>query len=210
MTAENGARQRVTLANKVTLDFTGLLTDEKQRSKTPVDAFSEGDAYKTTNQEQKAATSKIESLEREQATGLLIQARKEKEAHQKAREIYKIHQESTKRSSQLQSEILKGVQAGENIHRLFLKAVEALSLATGNGLLFRQIKEDLIAIYGQGLQEKPALAIELEEVQTRLQRLTEAEQKTEDTDSKERIKRAIKAHKIRATEIKQTIEKPLP
>lgn len=210
MTTENGARQRVTLANKVTLDFTGLLTDEKQRSKTPVDAFSEGNAYKTTNQEQKAATSKIESLEREQATGLLIQAKKEKEAHQKAREIYKIHQESTKRSSQLQSEILKGVQAGENIHRLFLKAVEALSLATGNGLLFRQIKEDLIAIYGQGLQEKPALAIELEEVQTRLQRLTEAEQKTEDTDSKERIKRAIKAHKIRATEIEQAIEKPLP
>lgn len=60
---------------------------------------------------------------------------------------------------------------------------------------------------GEGYRKSPPLQIELEEVQGRLQKLIEAEKREKDSNSKERIHRAIQAHKDRATELRGMIEK---
>lgn len=78
---------------------------------------------------------------------------------------------------------------------------------TSNSVFYSQTEEDLKAIYGRGLQEKPPFQIELEEVQGRLQKLIEADKREKDSDSKERIQRAIQAHKNKATELREMIEK---
>ena len=45
---------------------------------------------------------------------------------------YKEHQENIKRVEQLRTDINKGVQAGEPIYKLLLKAIECISLMTGD------------------------------------------------------------------------------
>ena len=116
------------------------------------------------------------------------------------------YQQNTKDRSQLQTEIIKGARAGENIYFLFLKAVKALSLMTANTVFYNQIEGDIRAIYGQGLLELPPLQIELQQVQERLERLKEAEKRELDSDSQKRIKRAIKAHEGKILELKALIE----
>ena len=78
---------------------------------------------------------------------------------------------------------------------------------TSNSVFYSQTEEDIKAIYGRGLQEKPPLQIELKEVQTRLQRLREAQKRESDSNSKDRITRAIRAHESRATELRKMIGK---
>ena len=57
--------------------------------------------------------------------------------------VYKEYQQNIKTSSQLQTEILKGARAGEDIYSLFLKAVKAISLMTSNTLFYSQIEGDI-------------------------------------------------------------------
>lgn len=127
--------------------------------------------------------------------------------HQKTLDIINAYQSNIKTSSQKQNEIMKGLAAGEDIYSLFLKAMEAISLMTNNELLYKQAKNDIIAIYGEGLLEKPPLEQELRATQERLERLQEAEKREASTDENQRIKRAIEAHQRRAEQIKSLIEK---
>ena len=115
-----------------------------------------------------------------------MKTQREREAEQRSLEVYKTYQENIKTSSQLQTDILKGVKAGEDVFSLFLKAAKAVSLMTSNTVFYSQIEADLTAIYGRGLLYKPPLQKELQEAQTRLQRLTEAEKRETETDSRER------------------------
>lgn len=123
-----------------------------------------------------------------------MQARREKEERKRLEEIYREYQDNVQKSSQLQTEILKGLKRGESIYTLFLKAIKAISLMTSTEIFYTQAEEDLKAIYGRGLREKFPLEFELREVQGRLKRLLVAEKNEEDRDSRERIKNAIKAH----------------
>ena len=107
--------------------------------------------------------------------------------------------------SQLQTEILKGIKAGADIYSLFLKATKAIALMTSNNLFYTQTEADIKAIYGRGLKEKPPLQIELKETEERLKKLIEAEQREDQTDSKERIQRAIKAHEAAIESLKNGI-----
>lgn len=79
---------------------------------------------------------------------------------------------------------------------------------TSNSVFYSQIEDDTRSIYGRGLNYKPPLQKELQEAQTRLQRLTEAEKRETETDSRERIKRAIEAHKRTIAELVTMIEQP--
>lgn len=63
--------------------------------------------------------------------------------------VYKEYQKNIMISTQLQTEILKGAKAGENIHSLFLKAVKAIALMTSNSLFYNQLEADIRGIYGQ-------------------------------------------------------------
>lgn len=122
-------------------------------------------------------------------------------------EVYRHYQENIRRSGQLQTDILKGLKAGEDIYSLFLKAVEVIGLMTDNGVYLTQIKGDLRSIYGKGLQEPAPLRLDLAETEERLARLREAEARETEQDSLQRIKRAIKEHESRVAELEAHITK---
>lgn len=205
-TAEAIQRQRVTITDNVILDFTGLFSQE-EAPESPVEPLLRAGAINNPIEPQKPVQGQINGLEREQAKQLFLQATREQEDHRRNLEVYRTYQENIKTSSTLQTQILKGLKAGEDVYSLFLKAAKAISLMTSNSVFYSQTEEDLKAIYGRGLQEKPPLQIELEEVQGRLQKLIEADKREKDGDSKERIQRAIQAHKNKATELREMIEK---
>ena len=122
-------------------------------------------------------------------------------------EVYRYYQENIRKSEQLQSEILKGARAGEDIYSLFLKAVGAISCMTSNPLFLSQIEGDIKTIYGRGLQEPAPLRLELIETQKRLDRLREAQQRETEPDSLQRIAQAVKAHEARIAELTGLIKK---
>jgi len=107
--------------------------------------------------------------------------------------VYKEHQENIKQAEQLRTEINKGVQAGEPVFKLLLKAIECISLMTGDKLFYDMNKSNLQTIYGI-LGEPAAIEIERQEVEQRLKRLMAAYEQDQPADAKQRIKNAIRAH----------------
>ena len=107
--------------------------------------------------------------------------------------VYKEHQENIKRAEQLRTDINKGVQAGEPVYKILLKAIECISLMTGDRVFYDMNKNKLQTIYGL-LGEPEAIAVERQEVEQRLKRLLAAYEKEKDPGAKQRIKAAIKAH----------------
>ena len=172
---------------------------EKQPSKTPTDELLGAEEYKTSAEQEHALKRQIEGL-----GALQRKADQNKAEIDRNLEVYRTYQENIKRSGQLQTDILKGVQAGEDIYSLFLKAVQAISCMISNKTFYSQVEADLISIYGIGLQQPAPLKLELMDTQKRLDRLREAEQREPNIDS---IKRAITAHQNRIAELEKQIAK---
>ena len=173
---------------------------EKQPSKTPTDELLGAEEYKTSAEQEHALKRQIEGL-----GALQRKADQNKAEIDRNLEVYRTYQENIKRSGQLQTDILKGVQAGEDIYSLFLKACKAISLMTANTVFYSQLEGDIRAIYGQGLLDPLPLQIELQQTQERLTRLREAEERELEADSRERIKRAVKAHENKIAELEALI-----
>lgn len=134
------------------------------------------------------------------------EADQNKADRERAQEVYKTYQRNILTASSLNTEILKGIKAGESIYTLFLKAIKAISLMTSDTLLYDQSEADIKAIYGEGLLELLPLQMELEAVETRLQRLRQAyKEEATQNDSKSRIAAAIKAHETRAEALKNKL-----
>ena len=172
---------------------------EKQPSKTPTDELLGAEEYKTSAEQEHALKRQIEGL-----GALQRKADQNKAEIDRNLEVYRTYQENIKRSEQLQTDILKGARAGEDIYSLFLKAVQAISCMTSNKTFYSQLEEDIKTIYGRGLQEPAPLKLELMDTQKRLDRLREAEQREPNIDS---IKRAITAHQNRIAELEKQIAK---
>jgi hypothetical protein len=107
--------------------------------------------------------------------------------------VYKEYQENIKRAGRLMTEINKGIQVGEPVYKVLLKAIECISLITGDRVFYDMNKNNLQTIYGI-LGEPAAIEIERREVEQRLKRLMAAYEKEKDPGAKQRIKAAIKAH----------------
>ena len=107
--------------------------------------------------------------------------------------VYKEHQENIKRAEQLRTDINKGVQAGEPVYKILLKAIECISLMTGDKVFYDMNKDYLQTIYGI-LGEPAAIEIEKQEVKQRLTKLMAAYKMDYPEDERRRIKNAIKAH----------------
>lgn len=205
-----GAEARVAISDSVILDFAGLFCSdkgEKQAPEKPVEPLKADREYKTLTEPEKPVKRLVEGLESQQVKQLHLEAAREQEERKRTLEIYREYQQNIKTSSQLQTEILKGARAGEDIYSLFLKAVKAISLMTSNSLFYSQLEGDIRAIYGRGLQEAPAIDIELGQVVQRYIKLLEALEREPDVDSKDRIKQAIKAHENRIRELEALKEK---
>lgn len=135
-----------------------------------------------------------------------VKLNKERENNEKAAEMHRFYQENISRSQTMTAELLKGVHAGEDSNLLLLKATKIISMMTGNGLIYEQLESDLKSIYGAGLLEPYPLELELKEIQGRLERLQEAEQREGETEaSKQRIRNAITAHRKREIYLKELL-----
>lgn len=115
-------------------------------------------------------------------------------AQAQAVEVYKEHQENIRKIGQLNTEILKGLQSGENLAILFLKAVKAMTLCTGNKAEYDIIESTLLAVYGIGLHDKEVVSISIDAVQNRLDRLKKALTEVDNSNERSRIEQAIQAH----------------
>ena len=178
---------------------------EKEPFKTPSEPIIEQEEYKAPLIDKNALQEQLDSLQ-----GIPILQRKadaNEAEKERAREAYREYQNNIKVSSQLQTDILKGVKQGENIYSLFLKVVQAISLMTSNKVFYSQLEGDIRAIYGEGLLDPLPLQIELQEIQERLTRLREALNREIEPDAKDRIKRAVTAHEAKIADLSRLIQK---
>lgn len=197
------------------LDFSFIQGNapEKPPSRKPVESSLDPAEYKTLSEAENAVEGQRNALESNQPEppriGTLERAaREEKQRKEAAAEVYRTYQQNIKLSGQLQTEILKGLKAGQDTTDLFLKACKAIALMVNNPLFYEQAEKDLKAIYGEGLLQPYPLQKELAETRERLRRLREAQQReTTPEDSKQRINPAIRAHEARAGELEALIAK---
>ena len=182
-----------------------VIDENKQATKQPQKRQEEEGEYKTIINPQKPTEGNLEGID-----GMRIlqkQANRNKAEQDRIQEIYRQHQENSIKSNQLQTEILKGVRAGESVYSLFLKASQAISLMTGNTAFYSQIEAEAKTIYGEGLLQKAPLQIEIQETEQRLHRLREAQKRELSGDSSQRMNNAIKAHEARIAELTELMEK---
>lgn len=221
------ADNRLRMTENVEVDFGGLFggEDEETTAQTsPAEPLSGDGEYKNLDEGQKPnkpAKNAPQSIAADApqelpAKTLIRQAEREQENRKREQEIYRDYQANIRRSEQLQTEIFKGLKAGEDIYSLFLKAAEAIGAMTGNSGFLPQIAEDLKTIYGAGLRQSQPLTLELEEARARLQRLLEADLRENSPEQKRRISAAINEHRHRITALEAAIkeaekqEKPQP
>lgn len=79
------------------------------------------------------------------ATNRLNREKQERENH---RQMFSSYQDNIKRAGTLRSEITKGIQAGAEPLDILLKAVECISLMTGDTVIYSQCQKDIQAVYG--------------------------------------------------------------
>lgn len=114
--------------------------------------------------------------------------------------VYREQQKKIRKAEGIRTEITKGIQAGQSTYRLLLKAMECISLVTGDTVFYSQGKDELQKLYGI-FGDQEAKATEREEVQQRLTRLLEAYDREPSQDDKRRIKTAIDRHRERINEL---------
>jgi hypothetical protein len=124
-----------------------LRTGAEQAPEKPTETQTARGEYKTLTKPQTAPETLTEGLEG--IHKLQRQADAKKQDIDRSLSIYKEYQHNIIISSQLQTEILKGVKAGEDIYNLFLKACKAISLMTSNSVFYNQLERDIKTIYGQ-------------------------------------------------------------
>ena len=125
-----------------------------------------------------------------------------------AQELSQERRSELAHANQLQVEVMKGLQCGEPVERLLLKALEGLALKGNDTVSYPEGNKTLLAIYGDALGEPVPLQIELEEFGTRLGRLRKAYEEgmeTEAKDTRERVKNAIMAHEARIELLRKRI-----
>lgn len=177
---------------------------EKQPSNLAVEPFKEGKAYKYTSKNSNAIESDITPLEGNRL--LQLQANRKKQEIERKNAEKQLKEGNYLKSSTLQAEIIKGVLAGEDIYTLFLKAIDTIELLTNTTAFSNQVKEDIKAIYGRGLNIVEPLQIEMKEAERRLIALNRALSKEEEGNTKKRIKRAIEAHKSLIDDLQRRID----
>lgn len=184
---------------------------EEKREKQPsqpsnlaVEPFKEGKAYKYTSKNSNAIESDITPLGGNRL--LQLQANRKKQEIERKNAEKQLKEGNYLKSSTLQAEIIKGVLAGEDIYTLFLKAIDTIELLTNTTAFSNQVKEDIKAIYGRGLNIVEPLQVEMKEAERRLIALNRALSKEEEGNTKKRIKRAIEAHKSLIDDLQRRID----
>lgn len=187
------------------LDFTALNNIPLQGAKKGLKESLESVGENTAIQPKKSDTEQNRGLNVEAGSGALRRLESEKKEREQHRQVYATYQENMKRAGMLRTDITKGIETGEEPIAILLKAIECISLMTGDTIIYTQSKEAILAIYGWGLSQPAPLSIELEEAKQRLARLTRPELKDSPPDAQKRIERAVKSHR----DLIETIEREI-
>lgn len=144
--------------------------------------------------------------ERGQGLGAIKLTQQQERFKQEAK-AYETYQKNIKEAGEIRTEILRDIGTGGNPYAIILKACKAISLMTGDSLFCEEMERNVIAICGEGFQEKQALEIELEGVQRRIENLEEAMKRPTDEKDLRRIKGALEEHKKQRNNIKKMMAK---
>lgn len=117
------------------------------------------------------------------------------------------YQEAIQRAGGLRSEILHGIQQGDDPLSILLKACECISKQTGEAQFYRQAKEDIHTIYGKVLGNPYPLQQELTETWERLDRLIQAEAQEDEPAQKRRLQEAIRQHRKKIQQLEKSLQK---
>jgi hypothetical protein len=132
---------------------------------------------------------------------------KKQEEIDKIKEMYRKQQQAVKASGNMKADILQGLKKREPVEKLLLEACNIISLMTGDRLFAQQVESDLIAIYGEGLNEEQPLKYKLEQVEQRLENMKQAITGEMSVDTKRKVEQAIATHEKERERIKGLIEK---
>lgn len=108
--------------------------------------------------------------------------------------VYQTYQANIKKAESNIIVITKGLQGGENIAVLLLKALEVISLYTDNRLIYSTAETAIQAVYGIAFKERAAAAHTAAAVSERLDMLRKAEREAISEGYKSSIHTAIREH----------------
>ena len=171
------------------LDFSKI--DSLGSPQKPANEFKATDHTNTHKTTKKPAEGKLE------AQSLQRKADHRKQQLAISADVLKEYQANKKLTTRIVAEINHGLQQGQDIYDLFLKAVEGLALTTNDPDLMARSREAVQSVYGVGLRKPRAVEIEKQETQKRLKRLIESLEEASDISDQLRLKRAIQAHQKR-------------
>lgn len=207
-----------------TPEFTQEGTAAKKPPETPPEPLLDSRQYKSTNSPKNAIQGKyrqtrvngtnlykIERIEGQQPEEQAInqlqrQADNNRAESDRAAAVYKEYQQNIKAAGQLTTDIIKGLNTGQDIYDLFLMAVKAICCMTSDNYLYSHAEETIKTIYSVALGQQKPLELELADVEKRLFNLEEAVLWADAPDEKQRIENAIKWHRQRQSKIKEKIE----
>lgn len=209
-----------------TPEFTQEGTAAKKPPETPPEPLLDSRQYKSTTSTKNATQGKykqtrvsgtnlykIERIEEQSAVPLpennILQRQADQNAadQERAAAAYRHYQDNIRAAGQLTTDIIKGLNTGQDIHDLFLMAVKAISCMTNDNYLYSHAEETIKTVYGVALGQYKPLQMELAAVEERLNNLEESILWVDQPDEKQRIENAIKWHRQRQTEIKEKLEK---
>ena len=128
----------------IALDFSGLENiGRTRRAQEAVKDFNQGEHGPEKENALQGHTDTAEAMP--PAYHKIDQAKAEREALNKA---YQEQQENIRRAGSLRAEISKGVRAGQDPGELLLKALECISLMTGDRVFYEQNRQDLVNLFG--------------------------------------------------------------
>lgn len=89
----------------------------------------------------------------------------------RAKAVYSEYQQNIRNAGDLRTDIIKGIQRAEDPAGLLLKAMECISLMTGDKVIYTQATADIKTIYGHILGQPAPLNMELAELDTRIDKI---------------------------------------
>ena len=124
-------------------------------------------------------TPSTDSTDHTEYAAYKLQKHREQDQAAAVEKTYKRQQEAIKNSEDAQRELIAAINKGEDMANIILKALEVISLATGNPMYNTAVKDNFLKLYGV-MREKPVLAIQIKETERRLNLLQEANKNTND------------------------------
>lgn len=112
-------------------------------------------------------------------------------------EVYQRYQQNAAKAAVLKADILRGTREGENICTLFLKASEALALATDDAVFQRTVEGNISSVYADALHNGEALDVQIERARKELKLLENAAESAVIPEEKRRLVGSVEAYKAK-------------